>query len=73
MSDREYAKTLIDRIPEDKMANVVNILLNVSEIFGLETEIPNDETLEAMAELSSGGGHPFHGSTEELFRELMEE
>lgn len=36
-------------------------------------ETPNAETLEAMAELDSGGGHRVTGSTEALFAELMED
>jgi hypothetical protein len=35
-------------------------------------ETPNVETLEAMVELESGGGHQFSGTTEQLFTELME-
>jgi hypothetical protein len=35
-------------------------------------ETPNAETLEAMAELESGGGHKFSGTTKQLFTELME-
>jgi hypothetical protein len=35
-------------------------------------ETPNAETLEAMAELESGGGHKFSSTTEQLFTELME-
>ena len=34
-------------------------------------EIPNAETLEAFAELESGNGHHFSGTTDELFAELL--
>lgn len=57
MSNRELAKTLIDQIPESRLFD----------------ETPNAETLEAMAELDSGGGHRVTGSTEVLFAELMED
>lgn len=36
-------------------------------------ESPNRETLEAFAELDSGGGHYFSGTTQQLFEELMED
>ena len=36
-------------------------------------EIPNAETISSMAELESGGGTLFTGSTEALFAELAEE
>ena len=37
----------------------------------LTDEIPNAETLEAFAELESGNGHHFSGTTDELFAELL--
>ena len=63
MSERDYAKTLIDRIPESKLYQ------------GAATpdEMPNAETLAAFDELKNGGGHPFVGSTEALFAELLED
>ena len=36
-------------------------------------EIPNTETVSSMAELESGSGTLFTGSTEALFAELAEE
>ncbi len=36
-------------------------------------EIPNTETISSMAELESGGGTLFTGSTKALFAELTEE
>ncbi len=36
-------------------------------------EIPNAETISSMAELESGGGTLFIGSTDALFAELTEE
>lgn len=69
MSERELAKTLIDQIPESRLLYVVAYLQGAA----IPDETPNAETLEAMAELDSGGGHRFTGSTEQLFAELMED
>ena len=30
-------------------------------------ELPNDDTLEAFEELTTGGGHSFSGTTQDLF------
>lgn len=69
MSNREFAKSLIDQVPESKLLYVVAYLQGVT----VPDETPNADTLEAMAELDNGGGHRFSGSTEALFAELMEE
>ena len=69
MSNREFAKTLIDQIPESRLFYVISYLQGAA----VPDETPNAETLEAMAELNNGGGHRFSGSTEELFAELMED
>lgn len=69
MSDREFAKTLIDQIPESRLFYVISYLQGAA----IQDEIPNADTLEAIAELDSGGGYRFSGSTEALFAELMED
>lgn len=69
MSNREFAKTLIDQIPESRLFYVISYLQGAA----VPDETPNAETLEAMAELDNGGGHRFSGSAEELFAELMED
>ena len=69
MSNREFAKTLIDQIPENRLFYVISYLQGAA----VPDETPNAETLEAFTELDNGGGHPFNGTTEELFAELMEE
>lgn len=69
MSNREFAKTLIDQIPENRLFYVISYLQGAA----VPDETPNAETLETFAELDNGGGHPFNGTTEELFAELMEE
>ena len=68
MSNRDYAKSLIDQIPESKMLYVVTYLQGAA----LPDETPNAETLEAFVLLVYGGGHIFNGKTEQLFSELME-
>ena len=69
MSEREIAKTLIDRIPETRLFYVISFLQGAA----VPDETPNADTLAAFAELDEGGGHLFSGSTEELFRELLED
>ena len=68
MSEREIAKTLIDRIPEARLFYVISFLQGAA----VPDETPNAETLAAFAELDEGGGHLFSGSTEDLFSELLE-
>lgn len=69
MSNREFAKSLIDQIPESRLFYVISYLQGAA----VPDETPNAETLAAFAELDDGGGHSFSGTTEELFSELMEE
>lgn len=69
MSNREFAKNLIDQIPESKLFYVISYLQGAA----IPEEIPNEETLEAMAELENGGGIRFTGSTEDLFAKLSQE
>lgn len=69
MSNREFAKTLIDQIPESKLFYVISYLQGAA----VPDETPNAETLEAFAELDNGGGHSFSGTTEQLFSELLED
>ena len=69
MSDREFAKNLIDKIPESRLFYVISYLQGAA----VPDEDPNTETLEAFAELDNGGGHSFSGSTDQLFSELMED
>lgn len=69
MSNREFAKNLIDQIPESKLIYVISYLQGAA----IPEEIPNAETLAAIEELENGGGTLFTGSTADLFAELMEE
>ena len=68
MSERELAKDLIDHIPDSRLHYVISYLQGEA----IPDKTPNDETLEAFAELDNGGGYKFTGSTEALFAELME-
>jgi hypothetical protein len=67
MSDKDIAKSLIDQIPDNKMYYIIAYLQGAA----IPNETPNIETIEAMHELESGGGHRFSGTTEQLFNELM--
>ena len=68
MSNREFAKSLIDQIPDGRLYYVISYLQGAA----VPDETPNAETLEAFAELENGGGHRFSGSTEQLYAELAE-
>lgn len=69
MSYKEYAKNLIDQIPDGKMYYIVAYLQGAA----VPEEIPSAETIASIEELENGGGTVFTGSTEALFDELMEE
>lgn len=69
MSNREFAKSLIDQIPETRLYYVISYLQGAA----VPDEKPNAETIAAFAELDNGGGHKFTGSTDDLFKELLEE
>ena len=80
MSYQEIAKNMIDRLPEDKLIFVINILENIGEMSGLDIYPefkPKATTIAAMAEtdemIRTGTGQHFEGSTEELFSQILEE
>lgn len=66
MSNREFAKNLIDQVPESKLLYVVAYLQGVV----VPDETPNATTIAAMQELENGGGELWKGSTEDLFSML---
>lgn len=80
MNNQEIAKNMIDRLPEDKLIFIINILENIGEMSGIniypEFE-PNKETLEAMAEveemIKAGRGQHFQGTAEEFTDMLLAE
>ena len=80
MSYKELAKNMIDRLPDDKMIFIINILEGLGEMSGLDIYPafePNAETIAAMAEtdemIRTGSGQHFEGSTSELFAQVLEE
>lgn len=80
MSYREIAKSMIDRLPEDKMIFVINMLEGLGEMSGLDLYPdfkPNTTTIAAMAEtdemIRTGSGQHFQGTAEELFSRILEE
>lgn len=72
MSNKEFAKTLIDKIPESKMYFIIAYLQGAA----VPDEIPNAETLEAIQEVNNmvmnGTGEHFEGSTADFFAALAE-
>ncbi|MFQ9985785.1 MAG: hypothetical protein ACLU61_08600 [Lachnospiraceae bacterium] len=68
MSNREYAHQLLDKVPESKMFYIMGVL----EGAAIPDEEPNAETIEAMRELENGSGEHFNGSTEDLFKMILE-
>lgn len=71
MSNREKVIALLDSVPEYKMGYV---LAYVQGLTADETdEIPNAATIAAIQELESGGGERWTGSTEDLWKHILEE
>lgn len=66
MSYREFARNLIDQVPESKLLYVVAYLQGVV----VPDETPNAATIAAMQELENGGGERWAGSTADLFAML---
>lgn len=69
MNNREFAKNLIDQIPENRLLYVISYLQGEA----IPDETPNTDTLEAIEELDNGGGYRFSGSTKDFFAQLMED
>ena len=69
MSDRELAKSLIDKIPESRMYYVISYLQDEA----VPDEVPNATTIAAIEELESGGGERWTGSTADLWKHILEE
>ena len=77
MSYQEIAKNMIDRLPEDKLIFIINILDNIGKMSGIDIRpefSPNQETLDALAEveemIATGSGQHFQG-TAEAFTDLL--
>lgn len=73
MSDRERAAQLLDAVPDYKMGYVIAYLQGVA----VGENIPNEETLEAFAEVDemkrTGAGQHFNASTKEFLNMLLED
>ena len=70
MSYQEIAKDMIDKLPDDKMIYVINILENLGEMHGISlypNYEPNKETIEAIEEV----GEHFEGSTAEFLNGIL--
>lgn len=67
MSEREYAKRLLDEIPEGRLFYVISFLQGAA----VPDEAPNSETLKAMQEVEemirTGEGQHFQGSAADFF------
>ncbi len=78
MGYREIAKNMIDRLPDDKMIFVINMLEGLGEMSGIDIYpdfTPNATTIAAMDEtdemIRTGNGQHFEGKTEELFAQIF--
>ena len=80
MSYQEIAKDMIDRLPDDKMIFVINMLAGLGEMSGLDIYPdfqPNAETIAAIAEtdemIRTRSGQHFEGTAEEFTDLLLSE
>ena len=80
MSNQEIAKSMIDKLPEDKIIFIINILENIGELSGLDIYPkyePNYDTLEAIDEVNemikNNTGEAFDGSTSDFFDNMLGE
>ena len=78
MSYQEIAKNIIDKLPDDKMIYVINILENIGDMSGVTIYPeykPNTETTEAVAEvdkmIKEGIGEHFDGQTSAFFESIL--
>lgn len=76
MSTREYAKNLIDQIPESKLIYIVTYLQGAA-LPDNEPNAAEAETLEAVQEvnrmIAAGTGEHFTGSTADFLDQLLAE
>lgn len=75
MSNREFAHSLIDQIPDNKMFYIIAYLQGAA--IPDEEELPNAETRTAIQEvdemIQTGSGQHFSGSTADFLAQLTEE
>lgn len=65
MSTKERAKFILDNLTEEQLTAFVTL-------FGVNVELPNDETLAAFDEVKNGGGTLYTGSTDDMFTDILE-
>ena len=79
MSNRERAFAMIDSLPESQLDKVIAMLQTMKQELEdtLTIDTPNATTIAALKEgdemLRTGTGQGWTGSTEELFRQILEE
>ncbi len=74
MSNREQCVALLDDFTEAQLVNVAVVLKAMKQAIKDEwNEIPNATTIAAIEELESGGGERWTGSTEDLWKHILEE
>ena len=75
MSNREFAHSLIDQIPDNKMFYIIAYLQGAA--IPDEEDLPNAETQAAVQEVNNmiktGAGQHFSGSTADFFAQLTAE
>lgn len=74
MSEREKLYQLLDTVPDTKIAYVIGYVQGLTTE---ERDEPNEETLEAFAEVEemkrTESGQHFSGSTEDFLTMILEE
>lgn len=78
MSERERASVLLGQVPQYKLGYAIAYLQGlVADVMGDSEEVPNAVTIAALREgdemLRTGSGQGWTGSTEELFKQILEE
>lgn len=79
MSNKERAVAMLDDFSEVQLGNVIVMLQAMKQTINdaVYDEEPNAETIAALLEgdemLRTGSGESWTGSTEELFRRILEE
>lgn len=68
MSSKEIAIQLLDKIPESKMYYIIGILEGAAIP---DSEVPNEETIDAINELKNGGGEIFEGSAHDFVQMML--
>jgi hypothetical protein len=70
MSDRERATALLAQVPDNRIQIIIAYMQGVIDS---SSDVPNDETMEAMKEYGRGAGQRYSGSTTEIFASVLAE